>query len=118
MGWRAWHLRCRHPRWHGGGGCRSDQGTVHARGPCIRSHGRTKERRVDAVTPVVDNDDKDLPLRDDIRLLGRILGDTVCEQNGEAVFDIIEPIPQRSVRFRRDEEKPNDNLSDTNCHEK
>jgi len=42
----------------------------------------------------------------------------VCEQNGEAVFDIIEPIPQRSVRFRRDEEKPNDNLSDTNCHEK
>ena len=27
-------------------------------------------------SPVVDTEDKDLPLREDIRLLGRILGDT------------------------------------------
>ncbi len=27
-------------------------------------------------------EDEDLPLRDDIRLLGRILGDTVREQSG------------------------------------
>ena len=30
--------------------------------------------------------DKDVPLRDDIRLLGRILGDTVREQSGETVL--------------------------------
>ena len=34
--------------------------------------------------------DKDVPLRDDIRLLGRILGDTVREQEGEATFEIVE----------------------------
>ena len=52
--------------------------------------------------------DKDLPLRDDIRLLGRILGDTVREQEGEAVFDVVErirqtsdPLPSRRGRRRR-----------------
>jgi phosphoenolpyruvate carboxylase len=48
--------------------------------------------------------DKDLPLRDDIRLLGRILGDTIRGQSGQAVFDTVERIRQRSVRFRRDED--------------
>ena len=33
-----------------------------------------------------------IPLREDIRLLGRILGDTVRSQEGDAVFDIIEGI--------------------------
>jgi phosphoenolpyruvate carboxylase len=51
-----------------------------------------------------ETDDKDLPLREDIRLLGRILGDTVREQSGERVFDIVESIRQNSVRFRRDED--------------
>jgi phosphoenolpyruvate carboxylase len=49
-------------------------------------------------------EDKDLPLREDIRLLGRILGDTVREQSGEAVFGIVERIRQTSVRFRRSED--------------
>ena len=49
-------------------------------------------------------EDKDLPLRDDIRLLGRILGDTVREQKGEPVFDIVERIRQTSMRFHRDED--------------
>jgi phosphoenolpyruvate carboxylase len=30
------------------------------------------------------------PMREDIRLLGSILGDTVREQNGEEVFDLVE----------------------------
>jgi phosphoenolpyruvate carboxylase len=51
-----------------------------------------------------DAEDKDLPLRDDIRLLGRILGDTVREQNGEQVFGTVEYIRQNSVRFRRNED--------------
>jgi phosphoenolpyruvate carboxylase len=48
--------------------------------------------------------DKDAPLRDDIRMLGRLLGDTIREQQGEATFDLIERIRQTSVRFRRDED--------------
>jgi phosphoenolpyruvate carboxylase len=49
--------------------------------------------------------DKDLPLRDDIRLLGRILGDTVRSQEGEAVFAIVERIRLTSIRFHRDEDE-------------
>jgi phosphoenolpyruvate carboxylase len=49
-------------------------------------------------------EDEDLPLRDDIRLLGRILGDTVREQSGAEVFDTVEYIRQNSVRFRRNED--------------
>jgi phosphoenolpyruvate carboxylase len=46
--------------------------------------------------------DKDEPLRNDIRLLGRILGDTVREQEGDAIFDIVERVRQTAVRFARD----------------
>jgi len=46
--------------------------------------------------------DKDLPLKDDIRLLGRILGDTLREQEGEETFQLIERIRQTAIRFRRD----------------
>lgn len=45
-------------------------------------------------------------LRADIRLLGRILGDTVRDQEGEAVFDLVECIRQTSIRFHRDDDKP------------
>jgi len=55
-------------------------------------------------SPAIETEDKDLPLREDIRLLGRILGDTIREQSGGAVFDTVENIRQNSVRFRRDED--------------
>ncbi|MFZ4529088.1 MAG: phosphoenolpyruvate carboxylase [Undibacterium curvum] len=48
------------------------------------------------------NDDKDQSLREDIRRLGRLLGDTVRNQHGDEVFDLIEQVRQNSVRFRRD----------------
>jgi phosphoenolpyruvate carboxylase len=51
-----------------------------------------------------DDSDKDVPLRDDIRLLGRILGDTVREQEGEEVFELVEQIRRASIRFHRDNE--------------
>ncbi len=51
-----------------------------------------------------DEADKDLPLRDDIRLLGRILGDTVREQEGEEVYELVEQIRRASIRFHRDNE--------------
>ncbi|MDU6728021.1 MAG: phosphoenolpyruvate carboxylase, partial [Bradyrhizobium sp.] len=49
--------------------------------------------------------EEDARLRDDIRLLGRILGDTVRDQEGADVFDLVERIRQTSVRFHRDEDR-------------
>ncbi len=48
--------------------------------------------------------DTDQPLRDDIRLLGRLLGDTVRDQEGAAAFDLVERIRQSSIAFRRDDD--------------
>jgi len=45
---------------------------------------------------------KEEPLRNDIRLLGRLLGDTVREQEGDAVFEIVEKVRQTAIRFARD----------------
>ncbi|HXF18338.1 MAG TPA: phosphoenolpyruvate carboxylase [Burkholderiales bacterium] len=57
---------------------------------------------MDALILKPDATDKESPLREDIRLLGRILGDTLREQEGEATFDLIERIRQNAIRFRRD----------------
>ena len=46
--------------------------------------------------------DKDAPLREDIRLLGRLLGEVIRQQEGEAVFKVVETIRQTAVRFRRE----------------
>ncbi|OJZ67517.1 phosphoenolpyruvate carboxylase [Mycolicibacterium diernhoferi] len=43
------------------------------------------------------------PMREDIRLLGAILGDTVRDQNGDAVFDLVERARVESFRVRRSE---------------
>ena len=45
--------------------------------------------------------DKDEPLREDTRLLGRVLGDVLREQTGSAGFERIEAIRQKAVLFRR-----------------
>src|SRR5580700_5677309 len=50
--------------------------------------------------------EEDTRLRNDIRLLGRILGDTVRDQEGADVFDLVERIRQTSIRFHRDEDRP------------
>ncbi len=46
--------------------------------------------------------DKDRPLRDDIRLLGRLLGDTLRDQEGQATYDLVETVRQTAVRFARE----------------
>ncbi|MES2263264.1 MAG: phosphoenolpyruvate carboxylase [Pseudomonadota bacterium] len=46
--------------------------------------------------------DKDAPLKEDIRLLGRLLGDVLRDQEGEDVFAVVETIRQTAVRFRRE----------------
>ncbi|OBG99203.1 phosphoenolpyruvate carboxylase [Mycobacterium sp. E3251] len=43
------------------------------------------------------------PMRADIRLLGAILGDTVREQSGDEVFDLVERARVESFRVRRSE---------------
>ena len=50
--------------------------------------------------------EEDARLRNDIRLLGRILGDTVRDQEGADVFDLVERIRQTSIRFHRDDDRP------------
>ena len=43
---------------------------------------------------------KNRPLVDDIRLLGRILGDVIREQEGAEAFELIERVRQLSVGYR------------------
>jgi phosphoenolpyruvate carboxylase len=49
----------------------------------------------------IETPEKDAPLRYDIRLLGRILGDTVRIQEGEEVFELVEHIRRTGVQFHR-----------------
>jgi phosphoenolpyruvate carboxylase len=48
--------------------------------------------------------DKDAPLRENIRLLGRLLGDAVRDQEGWDTFDLVERIRQSSIQFHRAED--------------
>ena len=43
---------------------------------------------------------KNQQLIDDIRYLGRVLGDVIREQEGKAAFDLIEQVRQLSVGYR------------------
>ena len=45
--------------------------------------------------------DKDLPLKEDTRLLGRVLGDVLRAQVGDAGYERIEAIRQTAIGFRR-----------------
>jgi len=55
-----------------------------------------------APTPAKRSKDNERPLVEDIRLLGRILGDVIREQEGVEAFELIEQIRKLSVAFRRD----------------
>ena len=53
-------------------------------------------------TDAVATNSDDPALKKNIRLLGRLLGDVLRDQEGEAVFEVVELIRQTAVRFRRD----------------
>ena len=53
------------------------------------------------ISAPADISSKDLPLREDVRLLGRIFGDTLREQEGEASFQLIENVRRAAIRFRK-----------------
>ena len=48
------------------------------------------------------------PLVEDIRLLGKILGDVIREQDGVAAYELVEQIRKLSVAFRRDADVASD----------
>src|SRR5437868_6155392 len=55
-----------------------------------------------AAIPSPAPDDKENPLREDRRLLGRLLGEVIRAQSGEDALTRIERIRQAAVAFRRD----------------
>jgi len=57
-------------------------------------------RKTAAAKPVPSTTDKDRPLVEDIRLLGRLLGEVIREQEGLAAFELIERVRQLSVAYR------------------
>ncbi|MDP1526497.1 MAG: phosphoenolpyruvate carboxylase [Rhodocyclaceae bacterium] len=59
-------------------------------------------RAANSITPPEANSDQDAPLFEDIRLLGRLLGDVIREQEGAAVFNIVERIRLLSIRLHRE----------------
>src|SRR5512141_1287677 len=50
-----------------------------------------------------EKNDLDSELREDVRLLGRLLGRVLQERTGEAGYALIERVRQTAVRFRRAE---------------
>ena len=50
--------------------------------------------------------EKNRPLVDDIRLLGRILGDVIREQEGKDAFELIERVRKLSVASRLKSDAP------------
>ncbi len=63
----------------------------------VPSDSRTKKKNLPADA---DAAQKNKPLVEDIRLLGRMLGDVIREQEGAAAFDLIERVRQLSVAYR------------------
>jgi phosphoenolpyruvate carboxylase len=61
-------------------------------------------KKVAPDAPSLHSKDNERPLMEDIRLLGRILGDVIREQEGVNAFDLIERIRTLSVTFRREED--------------
>ncbi len=72
--------------------------------------GRMREDQIEAATA---------PLRDDIRFLGAILGETIRDHEGPEVFDLIERVRVEAFRVRRSEVERSavaDMLRDTDIH--
>ena len=59
-------------------------------------------KNLPAPAPAKRAKDNERPLVEDIRLLGRLLGDEIREQEGQPAFELIEKIRTLSVAFRRD----------------
>jgi phosphoenolpyruvate carboxylase len=56
-------------------------------------------------------EDKFQPLRDDVRMLGTLVGELLKDQGGDELFDIVETARLRAIRRREDNEKPGEDLA-------
>ncbi len=57
-------------------------------------------------------EDKDQALRDDVRILGTLVGNLIREQGGQELFDFVETARQRSIRRREHNEIPGEDLGE------
>ncbi|ORE94632.1 phosphoenolpyruvate carboxylase [Stappia sp. 22II-S9-Z10] len=61
--------------------------------------------------------DKDAPLREDIRLIGRLLGEVVRAQEGGEIYALVEQVRKLGLRFHRDDDPTaRDELEDILSH--
>ena len=65
-------------------------------------------KTTDVVSQKRQSRDNEKPLVDDIRLLGRILGDVIRAQEGPEAYELVEQIRKLSVAFRRDADQEAD----------
>jgi phosphoenolpyruvate carboxylase len=78
-----------------------------ARAKELQQHASARQRRSRGARPAAFRDNE-RPLVEDIRLLGRILGDVIREQEGVAAYELIEQVRKLSVAFRRDADQEAD----------
>ena len=57
-------------------------------------------------------EDKDQALRDDVRVLGAMLGELIREQSGDELYEFVETSRLRAIRRREKNEKPGEELAD------
>ena len=57
-------------------------------------------------------EEKEQPLRDDVRVLGALVGELLKDQGGEEFFELVENARQRSIRRREDNEGPGEGLAE------
>jgi phosphoenolpyruvate carboxylase len=57
-------------------------------------------------------EDKDQALRDDVRMLGAMVGDLIREQSGDALYEFVENARLRAIRRREGNEKPGEELAE------
>jgi phosphoenolpyruvate carboxylase len=91
---------------------RSKSSIIHRPCPCIGSKVNISPWNEGTRSPgvpyrvVMRPSDQHAAVGDDIRLLGRLLGDVVREQAGPAVYDLIEKVRRTAVGERRDGTAP------------
>ena len=69
---------------------------------------RTPAPKSVRTSPRSEKRDSERPLVEDIRLLGRILGDVIRVQEGTEAYELVEQIRKLSVAFRRDADQEAD----------
>ena len=72
-------------------------------GPAGRFHPDDPGVRLPGRDPEEDGRADDAPLREDIRLLGRVLGEVIREQSGDDVLALVEATRVEAFRLRRSE---------------